>query len=349
MLQVAAGMAAMGEKLLYVSAEESQHQIMRRAGRLGIKSGGIYISCASDVEEICGQAESLGVSTLVIDSIQIVRLAGFPSAAGSVSQVRECALFLMEAAKRRNVTVFVVGHVTKSGDIAGPRMLEHMVDVVLYFEGERQQPYRILRTWKNRFGSTEEVGIFSMGAGGLEQVDDPSRLFIQERRPENPGSVVSPSVEGRRPILVEIQALAGGSAFNVPQRRSLGVDYNRLCMVIAVLERYAGLKLRDRDLFVSVAGGLNVTEPAVDLAVAVAVASSVKARPVDKDLVVIGEVGLSGEIRRCHRIEHRLKEAGKLGFKRAMVPASAVAGAIEGAGPRVIPVDSLKEAIGIAL
>jgi len=345
MLQVAAALANGGERVLYVSAEESFPQTKLRAQRIGAEAETLFILCEADVEAIIAEAKKTDVSIVVVDSIQIVYHPDIPSSPGSVNQVRECAAALMRTAKSRGISIFIVGHVTKSGDIAGPRILEHMVDTVLYFEGDRHQAYRVLRTQKNRFGSTEEVGIFSMGPGGLKEVGDPSRLFLQERRPENSGSVVTPAMEGTRPILVEIQALVGPRSFGVPQRRSLGIDYNRLCMLIAVLETRAGFSLRDRDVFVNVAGGLTVEETAIDLAIALALASSLRGASVAPDMIAIGEVGLGGELRGCQHTERRLREAGKLGFQRAVLPRSSAGEAMERFGLKLFPCDTVAEAI----
>ena len=348
MLQVASRLAGKGVRVLYVSAEESFDQTGMRARRIGAAAEGLFILCEPDVGSIIEEARSIKAAVVVVDSIQTIHHPDLPSAPGGVNQVRECASALMQAAKGGGMSVFVVGHVTKSGDIAGPRMLEHMVDTVLYFEGDRCQSYRVLRTQKNRFGSTDEVGIFSMGPEGLKEVGDPSMAFLEERRPENAGSVVTPSMEGTRPILVEIQALVGARCYGVPQRRSVGVDYNRLCMLLAVLEARAGVNLRDRDVFVSVAGGLAVDEPAIDLALVLALASSLAGKAVPADMVAIGEVGLGGELRGCGQLARRLKEAAKLGFARALVPRS-VAGAEASHGIDLVPCETVREAIGAAI
>jgi DNA repair protein RadA/Sms len=342
-------LAKKGERVLYVSAEESAAQTRMRAARIGAEAAPLSVLCESDVEAIVAEAEKLTASVLIVDSIQIIYHPEVPSTPGSVNQVRECASRLMQAAKGRGISIFIVGHVTKSGDIAGPRMLEHMVDTVLYFEGDRHQAYRVLRTQKNRFGSTEEVGIFAMAPDGLKEVGDPSRLFLGERRQGNPGSVVTPAMEGTRPIMVEIQALVGARCYGVPQRRAIGVDYNRLCMLLAVLETRAKLNLRDRDVFVSAAGGLTVEEPAVDLAIAVALASSLAGTTVDMAVIAIGEVGLGGELRGCRHIERRMREAGKLGFKKALVPRSSAAEGMDRFGVELIPCDTVAEAIKAAM
>ena len=345
MLQVASQLAKKGVRVLYVSAEESFKQTGMRARRVGASAENLFILCEADVTAIVEEARRLKAAVTVVDSIQIVHHPELPSSPGSANQVRECAGVLMEAAKGGGMSVFIVGHVTKSGDIAGPRMLEHMVDTVLYFEGDRYQRYRVLRTRKNRFGSTEEVGIFSMGPDGLREVGDPSRLFLEERRAGSAGSAVTPSMEGSRPILVEVQALVGARCYGVPQRRSVGVDYNRLCMLIAVLETRAGLNLRDRDVFVSVAGGLTVDEPAVDLAIALALASALTGKAVPADLVMIGEVGLGGEVRGCGHLARRLREAAKLGFKRALAPRSVAEAEEEPPDLAIVPCDTVREAI----
>lgn len=345
MLQVAARLAAGGERVLYASAEESFQQTKMRARRIGAEAATLSVLCDTDVSRIIAEARRLEAGIVIVDSIQIVYHPDLPSAPGSVNQVRECASLLMQAAKSEGMSVLLVGHVTKTGDIAGPRMLEHMVDTVLYFEGDQYHTYRVLRTRKNRFGSTEEVGIFAMGTDGLKEVGDPSRLFLQERRAENAGSVVTPSMEGTRPILVEIQALVGARTFGVPQRRSIGIDYNRFCMLLAVLEARVGVNLRERDVFVSVAGGLAVDEPAIDLAVALACASGAAGKAIPADLVVMGEVGLGGELRGCQHAERRLREAGKLGFLRAVLPRSNAGSEVERFGVKLIACENVHEAV----
>jgi DNA repair protein RadA/Sms len=345
MLQVAAALSRRGERVLYVSAEESLSQMRMRAERIGAQGDGLFVLCEADVTVILEEARKLKASVVVIDSMQVMYHPDVPSTPGSVNQVRQSASALMALAKAEAVSVFIVGHVTKSGDIAGPRMLEHMVDTVLYFEGGRHHEYRILRTQKNRFGSTEEIGVFCMGPDGLSEVGDPSRLFLRERRAGSAGCVVTSSLEGTRPILVELQALVGERSFGIPQRRGLGVDYNRLCMLLAVLERWTGLKLRERDVFVSVAGGMTVMEPAVDLAIALALASSMAERPIDGEMVALGEIGLGGELRACHLIERRLREAGKLGFKKAVVPRSGAGGNAKRLGLELIPCETVGEAV----
>ncbi|HVL25600.1 MAG TPA: DNA repair protein RadA [Thermomicrobiales bacterium] len=320
-LQAAGVLAEPDAPVVYVSAEESAQQIKLRADRLSVQSDDILVLSETNLEEILAVAESANPGLLIIDSIQTVMLEEVTSAAGSVSQVRECTSRLMQWAKPRNVPVFVIGHVTKEGTIAGPRVLEHMVDAVLYLEGERFHQYRILRAVKNRFGSTDEVGVFEMIGEGLREVRNPSEAFLEERSEIAPGSTVAVTMEGTRPILVEVQALATASAFGIPRRSANGLDTNRLQLLVAVLQKRVGLGLGTQDVYANVVGGLRIMEPAADLAVAVAVASSLKDRPVDPGTVVIGEIGLSGELRSVNHLERRIQEAARLGFKRVIVPA----------------------------
>jgi DNA repair protein RadA/Sms len=320
-LQAAGVLAEPDAPVVYVSAEESAQQIKLRADRLGVQSDDILVLSETDLDEILAVAENARPGLLIIDSIQTVMLEEVTSAAGSVSQVRECTSRLMQWAKPRNVPVFVIGHVTKEGTIAGPRVLEHMVDAVLYLEGERFHQYRILRAVKNRFGSTDEVGVFEMIGEGLREVRNPSEAFLEERSEIAPGSTVAVTMEGTRPILVEVQALATASAFGIPRRSANGLDTNRLQLLVAVLQKRVGLGLGTQDVYANVVGGLRIMEPAADLAVAVAVASSLKDRPVDQGTVVIGEIGLSGELRSVNHLERRIQEASRLGFKRVIVPA----------------------------
>jgi DNA repair protein RadA/Sms len=281
----------------------------------------------------------------VIDSIQTVYLSSVSSAPGSVSQVRECAGQLMLLAKSSHVPVFLVGHVNKEGAIAGPRVLEHIVDTVLYLEGERHHSFRILRSQKNRFGSTDEIGIFEMRDDGMREVGDPARAFLQESSLSEVGNVVHVSLEGTRPLLVELQSLVASTPFGMPRRAVDGIDLNRLHLLVAVLERRAGLTLRDKDIFVNVAGGVRLAEPAADLSVALSIASNVRNRPAGSDLVAIGELGLSGEVRRIGQLERRLTEAARLGFKRAIVPRQPLTKREELRGIAIEPVDTVGEAI----
>ncbi|MEG6617536.1 DNA repair protein RadA [Peptococcaceae bacterium 1198_IL3148] len=320
LLQAANSLSA-GGKVLYVSGEESIKQVGIRAKRLGINNSNLYLACETDIDIICEQLSQLSPRVVIIDSIQTMIQADISSAPGSVSQVRECTSRLMRYAKHYGISIFIVGHVTKEGTLAGPRVLEHMVDTVLYFEGDRHQAFRILRTVKNRYGSTNELGIFEMQGEGLKEVANPSMLFMA-RHPFStaPGSVVVPSVEGTRPILVEIQSLVCPTSFGLPRRMTTGVDHNRVALIMAVLEKRVGLRMGNYDAYVNVVGGVKLLEPAVDLAVAIALASSFKEIMVDNDMVVVGEIGLTGEVRPVTALDRRLKEAENMGFKKALVP-----------------------------
>jgi DNA repair protein RadA/Sms len=320
LFQACRALADLGRRVLYVSGEESVAQVKLRAERLGISPSGLYVLAETDLEAIEAQVEGLRPKVLVVDSIQTVYLADLESAPGSVSQVRECGSRLMLMAKGKGVATFLVGHVTKEGALAGPRVLEHLVDTVLYFEGERHHTYRVLRAVKNRFGSTNEIGVFEMTDRGLAEVKNPSGFFLSERPEGAPGSVIVSSLEGTRPLLLELQALVSPANFGTPRRTVLGADYNRVCLLLAVLEKRAGVPLQTQDVFVNVAGGGRVVEPAADLGVMVAAASSYMDRPVRGDLVVLGEVGLTGEVRAVARLPERLREAAALGFKAALVP-----------------------------
>jgi DNA repair protein RadA/Sms len=352
LLQMAAEVAATAGPVLYVSAEESDHQIGRRAQRLGIGAERLYVLSEIVVEQIIERIEQMKPRLVIVDSIQAIYAEAGSSAAGTVSQVRDCAALLMRAGKQHNIPIFLVGHVTKEGTIAGPRVLEHMVDVVLQLEGERFHAYRLLRSVKNRFGSTNEVGIFEMGERGMEEVRNPSELFLAERLPNAAGSAIAVSMEGTRPLLVEVQALSSHSAFSQPRRTGNGVDLNRLLLLTAVLTKRVNINLSDQDIFVNVVGGMHVDEPAVDLAVAVAIASSFRNAPVCADLAVVGEVGLSGELRSVGQLARRLNEAGNLGFARALVPRSALkrrGGDALPSGIEAIGVRTVREALEVAL
>ncbi len=322
LLQVSALLAANGKPTLYVSGEESARQIKMRAGRLGIMQEQLYVVSETNVEQILAQIGQLQPQLVVVDSIQAVYLDQLQSSAGSISQVRESASALLRVAKSQNIPMFIVGHVTKEGAIAGPRVLEHMVDTVLYLEGERFHSYRLLRSVKNRFGSTHEVGVFEMQERGLVEISNPSEAFLSERLAGATGSVVAVTMEGTRPLLVEIQALTSTTSFGLPRRTANGIDFNRLLLLVAVLSKRVGLKLGNQDVFVNVVGGLRISEPAADVAVASAIASSFRGVPVPENCVVLGEIGLSGELRSVGHAEKRLKEAAKLGFKRCIIPRS---------------------------
>ena len=323
LLQTAGFVASSGRRVLYVTGEESVHQIKLRSERLGFSGQGIYLLAETDVDEVVQQLEHFQPDLAVVDSIQTLYTDEAPSSQGSVTQVRECALRIMRWAKARDVPVLMSGHMTKDGSLAGPRVLEHMVDVVLYLEGENLSSYRILRGTKNRFGSTNEVGIFQMGGKGLEEVPDPSRVLLAERRDGAVGSVIVPILEGSRPLLVEVQALTSHSVLAVPRRIANGVDYSRLLMLTAVLSRRIGLSLANQDIIVNVVGGLKIREPASDGAVALAIASSLRNTPISQGTVALAEVGLSGELRNVPQLPRRLTEAARLGFHRCLLPASA--------------------------
>jgi DNA repair protein RadA/Sms len=318
MLQISDMMARSGKKILYVDGEESPYQVRMRSERLGIKGNGISVVTATQLESIIECADTYRPDLMVIDSIQTIYGLRLSSAPGSVAQVRECGSELMRYAKAKGVTTVLIGHVTKFGAIAGPKTLEHMVDAVLYFEGDSNQQYRIVRAIKNRFGSTNEIGVFEMTASGLKEVTNPSCLFISDATYS--GSVTVAVIEGSRPLLVEVQALTSPTFYNFPQRVATGIDYKRLSMLLAVLERRAGIGVYNYDCFVNAVGGIKVLETSNDLGIILAIASSVKDVAIDKHTVVIGEVGLGGEIRSVFGILPRLKEAEKMGFKQAIVP-----------------------------
>jgi DNA repair protein RadA/Sms len=349
LLQLCALMTQQLGKVLYVSGEESVQQLKMRAQRLGLDADELYLLTETDLHSIIEHTSNLSPRLLVVDSIQTVYLEELSSAAGSVSQVRESAARLMSLAKGSGITVFLIGHVTKAGAIAGPRVLEHIVDTVLYLEGDRFHAYRLLRSVKNRFGATSEVGVFEMSAEGLAEVPNPSEAFLEERLLNASGSAIAVTMEGTRPLLVEIQALASITSFGQPRRTANGVDFNRLLLLVAVLSRRVGLRLSDQDVFANVVGGLRISEPAADLAVAAAVASSFRDVPVAADLALIGEVGLSGELRAVSQLDKRLNEAAKLGFSRCLVPRSKKLERLETAGLEVIPARSLAEALEVAL
>lgn len=315
-----AGTIRMQEKILYVSGEESRQQLKMRAQRLGVQTERLYILTENNLAVIEKQIEKIKPGLLILDSIQTVYLPEISSAPGSVSQLRECTGKLLQWAKGLGLSVIVVGHVTKDGAVAGPRVLEHMVDTVLFFEGERNNHFRVLRALKNRFGSTNEIGVFEMREQGLEEVHNPSEVFLSERPQDTVGSVVVPCMEGTRPVLVELQALVASSPYGQPRRMTNGADYNRTAMLLAVLEKKMRLPIGNHDIFLNIVGGLKVDEPAIDLGIIVALVSSMQNRPVLQDAVVLGEVGLTGEVRTVNFLEKRLIEAEKMGFRIAVVP-----------------------------
>jgi len=336
-------------KVLYVSGEESARQIRIRAERLGALSDSLYILSETNMEEIERQINTLAPELIVIDSIQMVYQPQLSSIPGSVSQVRECTGHLMKIAKGKGIPIFIVGHITKEGTLAGPRVLEHMVDTVLYFEGERNYAYRILRAVKNRFGSTNEIGIFQMGEGGLEEIANPSEILLAERTTGVPGSVVISSLEGTRPLLVEVQALVSSSNLASPRRTATGLDYQRTALLLAVLEKRLGMFLSTQDVYVNVVGGIKLNEPAADLGVTVAIASSFKERIVSPQTVLIGEVGLTGEVRSVGQIEARINEAAKLGFKRCIIPGSSLRKLNRKDSLEVVGVESVEQALELVL
>ena len=349
LLQVSSLLTKQEGPVLYVSGEESAQQIKMRADRLGISDEQLYFLSEINLERIMGHIERLNPHLAVVDSIQSVYTEELTSAAGGVSQVKECAATLLRLAKASGVPIFIVGHVTKAGAIAGPRVLEHIVDTVLYLEGDRFHAYRLLRSVKNRFGSTNEVGVFEMASQGLIEVANPSEAFLAERLPTAAGSAIAVTMEGTRPLLVEIQALASTTSFGLPRRTANGIDFNRLLLLVAVLSKRVGLRLSDQDVFVNVVGGLRVNEPAADLAVAVAIASSFRDVPVAADLAVVGEIGLSGELRTVSQLSRRLSEAAKLGFRRCLLPRGARRKKDTLSEIEVIGVRSVAEALEVAL
>lgn len=341
LLQAVSGL----KSVLYVSGEESPEQIKMRAERLSVHSGSVMLLPETSLENVLDSASELNPGAIVIDSIQTMYTEGLESAPGSVGQVRECATKLMFYAKRSGSPVFIIGHVTKEGAIAGPRVLEHIVDTVLYFEGDKGHPFRILRAVKNRFGSTNEIGVFEMSDSGLREIKNPSELFLSERPIGVSGSVVVSSIEGTRPLLVELQALVSPTTFGMPRRTSIGVDFQRVNLLIAVLEKIAGLHLGGMDVFVNVVGGLRLSEPAVDLGILVAIASSLREAPIGADVLVFGEVGLSGEVRAVSMAETRLREAAKIGFKKAIISHTNAERLKERFGLVISPVKTISEAL----
>ena len=347
LLQMCASAGA-GRKILYVTGEESQRQLKLRAMRLGVDGENIYVLAETDIDSIIAAIDELKPDIAIIDSVQTVSDSGVASAPGSITQVRECTMRIMRVTKEKGLTVFVVGHINKEGSIAGPKVLEHMVDCVLYFEGERSTSFRILRAAKNRFGSTNEIGVFEMADRGLRCVENPSEMLLSGRPDNCPGTCVACVIEGTRPILAEVQALVAPTNYNAA-RRSNGIDYNRAAMLLAVLEKRSGLPVGNCDSYINVIGGLSLEEPAADLATSLAVASSYLDRPLGADLAAIGEVGLSGEIRSVSALNQRLSEIHRLGFKRCVIPAHMRDELGSYDGLELIPVKSISEAIAAVL
>ena len=343
LLQISAALCKSGLTVLYVCAEESVQQTLSRAKRLGIQTDKLLLLSETHFSQIKNQIDALSPDALIVDSIQLIYKEEITSSPGSVSQVRENATEFMHIAKGHGITTFLVGHVTKSGEIAGPRVLEHLVDTVLYFEGDKQANYRMMRVIKNRFGACDEIAVFQMTSRGLVEIPNPSELFLEERQQQVAGSVIIPTLEGSRPFLVEVQALVTPSSYKNPSRRSAGIDANRLALLLAVLEKRLKYRLHEFDVFVSIAGGLRIVEPSVDLGILLAIASSFCNVFVDPDTIVMGEVGLGGEIRGIPRIEARIKEAERMGFKRALLPRRNIKGLRSTV--QLTPVDLVEEAI----
>jgi DNA repair protein RadA/Sms len=337
--------ASIKEKVLYVTGEESEKQIKLRSIRLKVKSDSFYIQAETELSNILDAIKDISPSVVIIDSIQTTYRGELENSPGTITQIRECTALLMEEAKKNHYSVIIIGHVTKEGMIAGPKILEHMVDTVLQFEGETNHSFRILRAQKNRFGSTNEIGVFEMCEDGLREVTNPSELFLSEREKQTPGSVVTSSIEGSRPILLEVQALVTPSSFGYPQRVSNGFDQKRLSILLAVLEKRANVRVSVNNVFVNIAGGIRVIEPAVDLAVCVSIASSLVDKVVENQTIIIGEVGLGGEIRSVGHIEKRITEAKKLGFKTAVVPIGNLKSLKQSNSIRIISVENVKDAL----
>ncbi len=349
LLQALPKLGGAGDQALYVSGEESPRQIKMRGQRLGIESPNLLILAETSLEQILKAVQEVEPAAVVVDSIQTVYTEQLTSAPGSISQVQEVAGQLMWFAKRSSVPVFIIGHVTKEGAIAGPRLLEHIVDTVLYFEGDKGHSYRILRAVKNRFGSTNEIGVFEMKDTGLEEVGNPSELFLAERPQQSTGSVVVSSLEGTRPILVELQALVSPTSYAMPKRMANGVELNRVSLLLAVMEKRLGLHLSGQDVYVNVVGGMQVDEPAIDLGIVTAVTSSLRESPIDHTTMVMGEVGLGGEVRAISQADLRIREAAKMGFKRCLLPERNLAKLDAVDGIELIGIQEVGEALDVAL
>jgi DNA repair protein RadA/Sms len=345
LLQVCRNLSAAGKKVLYISGEESLQQIRLRAERMGTFTDLLLILCETSLETIREAIARIQPEVVIIDSIQTMYNENVSSAPGSVSQVRESTGVLMQIAKGMNITIFIVGHVTKEGVVAGPRVLEHMVDTVLYFEGDRYASYRILRGVKNRFGSTNEIGVFEMRGSGLAEVTNPSEYMLEGKPEGASGSIVACTMEGTRPVLLEVQALVCQSNLAFPRRTAAGTDLNRANLLMAVLEKRAGLRLSSCDAYINIAGGIRMNEPALDLGIALAIASSMRDRPIDEKTIAFGEIGLSGEVRSVTMAEQRVREAKKLGFTTVILPAGCKKQAARVEGIELIPVKNVREAI----
>ena len=349
LLQALSCLASQRDQVLYVSGEESPRQIKMRGQRLGIDHPGLLILSETSLEKILKAVQELQPVAVVVDSIQTVYTEQLTSAPGSISQVQEVAGQLMWFAKRAGVPVFIIGHVTKEGAIAGPRLLEHIVDTVLYFEGDKGHSYRILRAVKNRFGSTNEIGVFEMKDAGLEEVSNPSELFLAERPQRSTGSVVVSSLEGTRPILVELQALVSSTSYAMPKRMANGVELSRVSLILAVMEKRLGMHLSGQDVYVNVVGGLRIDEPAIDLGLVAAVTSSLRDVPVEPGLLILGEVGLGGEVRAVSQVEARIREAAKMGFKRCLLPERNLMKLAPIDGMELVGIQGVREALDVVL
>ncbi|MEE9591320.1 MAG: DNA repair protein RadA [Thermodesulfobacteriota bacterium] len=347
LLEAMGRLANKGCRVLYISGEESSRQIKLRGERIGVTSDNLFVYSETMIERVLESVDAIKPGALVIDSIQSVYTESLESSPGSVSQVREAAAQLINYTKEKEIPLFLIGHVTKEGSIAGPKVLEHMVDTVLYFEGEKGHPYRILRAVKNRFGSVLEIGVFEMKDAGFEEVKNPSELFLEERPVDASGSVVVSSIEGTRPILVEIQSLVCPTVFGMPRRTVVGVDHNRVAIMLAILEKKAGLKLANHDVFLKVTGGIRLEEPAIDLGIAVSIASNFLDKAIDSKTLVFGEIGLAGEIRTVNQVELRVKEAKTLGFTRCLLPKDSLKGLRVEGSLDIIGVSSIKEAMDV--
>ncbi|VIG02342.1 DNA repair protein RadA [Clostridioides difficile] len=349
LIQVSSNIANLGKTVLYITGEESESQIKMRAKRLGINSENLYIFAENNLSIIESYLEVVNPELIILDSIQTVFSPEISSAPGTVSQIKEGTSKFMKISKKMGISTFIVGHVTKEGSLAGPKLLEHMVDTVLYFEGERYNTYRLVRAVKNRFGSTNELGVFEMRDLGLVELDNPSKILISEKPKDVAGSVIISTVEGTRPMLLELQALVSPTSFGIPKRTSTGVDYNRVGMLLAVLEKRVGLQIQNQDVYINIVGGIKINEPSIDLGIAISVASSFRNIPIDEDIAVTGEVGLTGEVRAVSFIEKRIAECKKLGFKKIVVPRSNYDVIKDTKGIEIWPVDNLRQAINIVL
>ena len=349
LIQVSSNVANSGKKVLYISGEESESQIKMRAQRLGINSDNLYIFAENNLSLIEAQLDNIKPDLIILDSIQTVYSPEISSAPGTVSQIKEGTSKFMKISKKMGISTFIVGHVTKEGSLAGPKLLEHMVDTVLYFEGERYNTYRLVRAVKNRFGSTNELGVFEMRDLGLVELENPSKILISEKPKDVAGSVIISTVEGTRPMLLEMQALVSPTSYGIPKRTATGVDYNRVGMLLAVLEKRVGLQIQNQDVYLNIVGGIKINETSIDLGIVIAIASSFRNVAVDETIAVTGEVGLTGEVRAVSFIEKRIAECKKLGFTKIVIPRNNYEAVKDTKGIEIWPVDNLRQAINIVL